>query len=248
MLNETDRARIAQLTAKDPEAAYVIRLLEEDRREMLSLISHEIRNPLTLINSSLQIIEKSHPEASGFRFWPQVKEDIRSLRLLLDDLSVYNNASALHRETVDLCTLVRDVTDSFLPELTVQEISLELPPKESLPASARISGDPLKLRQVIVNLMKNAMEALDGVDAACIRISLSAGPGQIRLDIANNGPAIPLELQEEIFLPFRTYKPQGTGLGLPLCRRIIEAHGGTLTLRSSSQATVFTIFLPCSDT
>ena len=59
MLNETDRARIAQLTAKDPEAAYVIRLLEEDRREMLSLISHEIRNPLTLINSSLQIIEKS---------------------------------------------------------------------------------------------------------------------------------------------------------------------------------------------
>jgi len=209
------------------------------------MISHEIRNPLTLISSSLQLIERSHPETYGYRFWPQIKEDLRNLRLLLDDLSMYNNAPILHTEALDLYELVRQTSDSFLPELSDRGICLELPSRESLPASLHISGDPVKLRQVLVNLLKNAMEALDGRSSGRICISLAAGNDHLALSVANNGPAIPPELQEDIFLPFKTYKPQGTGLGLPLCRLITEAHGGTLTLRSSeSEDTVFTVTLP----
>jgi len=245
MLNEMDRARIASLAAKDPEAAYVVRLLEEDRREILSMISHEIRNPLTLIHSSLQLIERSHPETSGYRFWPQIKEDIQNLRLLLDDLSAYNNASALHMERMDLYELVRRTSESFLPELTDRGICLTLPAKEALQIPMMLTADPVKLRQVILNLLKNAMEALDGRYSGVIQISFSSRDEQLLLSISNNGPVIPPELQEEIFLPFKTNKPQGTGLGLPLSRRIIEAHGGTLTLHSSdSENTVFAIILP----
>lgn len=211
---------------------------------MLSAFSHEIRNPLTLINSSLQLIEAAHPETQAFRFWPQVREDVRYLSLLLDDFSQFSNAASLHRMPVDLNALAASAAASFASQFESRKMNLTFTPCENLPP---VSADPVKLKQVLVNLLKNAMEAMNPGGAAALFLDFDTSFAY--LSVADTGCGIPAEHREEIFLPFKTFKPQGTGLGLPISKQIAAAHGGDLTFRTPDrQGTVFTLSIPLHST
>ena len=95
-----------------------------------------------------------------------------------------------------------------------------------------VHGDPIKLKQVLVNLMKNAMDALQDQMDGRIGITLTRSESSVSLTVSDNGCGIPAEHLDKIFLPFQTFKASGTGLGLPLSRRILQAHGGDLTVTS----------------
>ena len=112
------------------------------------------------------------------------------------------------------------------------------------PKTIYMKGDENQLSQVLLNLLKNSMQALEGKEKG--RISIHALQDEhISIDIADNGPGIPPELQEKIFIPFFTTKSEGSGIGLSLCKQIIRLHDGHLTIQESNPGkTIFHIDMP----
>lgn len=215
--------------------------ISEDSLE-LSKMFHEIKNPLTLINSSLQLIESDHPEVKTFRFWNQTMKDIQNLRLLIDDLSSFQKSSVLHKSKINLFDFVEDLlesTEGFLLE-TGTPLTLE-----SSIDDLDFYADEGKLRQAIVNLLKNAAESSDAGRSIFLR--LTADENHLHISVADNGCGMSKEQVSKIFEPFHTTKPYGTGLGLPIVKKIIQSHHGTLSIQSEERAgTVITLDLPLS--
>ena len=207
MYTSTDLVKLRQIMAESPVHADVIGRLLASHRESVSTITHEIRNPLTLVYSSLQLIESAHPEVHTFRHWDALHQDVIYMMRLLTDLSDYNNGLSLHRETLNTSSFLKQLVLSFAASLEASNIEFTSRTAPSLPP---IEADTAKLKEVLLNLLKNAFEAFpEGTSG------------------------------------FITFKSGGTGLGLPLSRRIIEAHGGTLTAESHPDTgTAFTILLP----
>jgi len=240
MLTNDEQEKIERLMAKDPELSELVTAIKNDYQLTLSQITHEIRNPLTYVNSSIQWIQKMHPEVESFEFWEQMKNDLQYIKLLLDDISVFNNGDKLNISKIDPKEFAFDLKDTLLPELIQQHIPLLIKLDDSYPD---FYADPIRLKQAFLNLIKNAMESI----TAHGRIDLKIFTHDKRLMIAvkDNGCGIPDEQQKTIFQPFVTYKENGTGLGLAIVQKIISAHHGTIHMRSTvDKGTEFQIHLP----
>ena len=120
MMTYEEQEKIERLVAKDENAQKLITALRDDYHMALSQISHEIRNPLTYIDSSVQWIQKMHPEVEHFEFWDQIKNDLQYMRVLLDDISAFNNGDKLN-----ICKI--DPVDNDHPLVTDGDYILVLP-------------------------------------------------------------------------------------------------------------------------
>ena len=116
----------------------------QNYRLLLSKFSHEIRNPVALISSFLQLLRREHPEIASSLYYRNIQENMGLLRQLLDDMSHFNNADRLHREPTDLCRLLREAASSAAAVLSERNISLRLDLPEALPV---LSLDRNKIRQ-----------------------------------------------------------------------------------------------------
>ena len=208
----------------------------------LSKMFHEIKNPLTLINSSLQLIEGEHPEVKEFRFWNQTMKDLQNLKGLINQLSDFQKVSNLNKTIISLFDFTEDLVEStagFLLEtgtpLTLECDILDLD----------FVADEVKLRQAVVNLLKNAAESSPKGSPILLRIT--SIEDQLQIQVKDQGCGMNSECLSKIFTPFHTTKSYGTGLGLPIVKRIIDSHGGSLDLYSKEGAgTLVTILLPLS--
>ena len=208
----------------------------------LSKMFHEIKNPLTLINSSLQLIQDEHPEVTTFRFWNQTMEDIKNLRNLLDELSSFHKGNVLNMTKINLFDFTEDLLESTAGFLLETGTPLTL---ESTIDDLDFYADDVKLRQAIINLLKNAAES--SASGSPIILRMTADTQWLYISVADKGCGISKEHLEKIFEPFHTTKSYGTGLGLPIVKKIIESHNGKLTLKSKEGAgTTFLISLPLS--
>ena len=208
----------------------------------LSKMFHEIKNPLTLINSSLQLIQDEHPEVTTFRFWNQTMEDIKNLRNLLDELSSFQKGNVLTMTKINLFDFTEDLLESTAGFLLETGTPLTL---ESTIDDLDFYADDMKLRQVLINLLKNAAES--SASSSPIILRMTADTQWLYISVADKGCGISKEHLEKIFEPFHTTKSYGTGLGLPIVKKIIESHNGKLTLKSKEGAgTTFLISLPLS--
>lgn len=209
-----------------------------DCRFALSKVSHEIRNPVTLINSTLQLIEKEHPEMKEYSLWKNVMEDMAFLRRLLNDLSSYNNTFRCQPQKTEITSWLSNLANAA-PKLFPDKhfcYSVDIP--ENLPP---VYMDTTKMNQALTNLLRNAFEAADSEISFCAYEHLN----RLYIKIHNDGTHIPPEQQQDIFRPFITTKTEGTGLGLPIAKGILEAHNGTLSLTSSkTEGTNFLASLP----
>lgn len=217
--------------------------LEQQKQEFqmtLSKFSHELRNPIALIQSELQMLGTSHPELAEEDDWYSILENLEHIRDLLDDLSRYNNAERLSPVETDLAPLLRSIAGAFRPTLDYLGITLKTDIPQNLPL---LSLDQTKIRQAFLNLLRNAQEAIQH-DHGVISLSAKALPKGVQISVCDNGCGIEEARIHEIFHPFVTYKPSGTGLGLPVTRQIIEAHGGSLEVQSRpGEGTCFQILL-----
>lgn len=243
-MSQIDNAsKIKQLEQACESLHKEIEALEAAHRFAVSKISHEIRNPVTLIYSSLQIIEKEHPEVQDFSLWKETMDDMQYLRRLLDELSSYNTGDALNKEPISTHEWLRQIAASFSEVINAtNEISFTYYIETPLP---EIMGDPIKLKQALFNLLRNAHEAL--APGGDIFLTATQEQQYLCIEIRDTGCGIPKEYMKTLFDPFITHKNGGTGLGLAITKRIIETHDGSITCSSSQeQGTAFTVRLPIS--
>lgn len=194
--------------------------------EVARRLAHEIKNPLTPIQLAaerlqLKLSDKLPPGDAGMlaRSTATIVNQVGALKDMVDDFSEYARASRMNAESVDLNRLVRDVMvlyDSLGPK-----VQLEL--ADGLP---RIDGDVVLLRQVINNLMQNALDALSGTEQPRVVVRTMAHDGGVRFDVVDNGTGFSQELLGRVFEPYVTTKPKGTGLGLAIVKKIVEQHRG----------------------
>ena len=207
---------------------------------MISKFSHEIRNPLTSLNSSIQLIESQHPEVRDFKYWTSINSAIRYIRDLLDDFSHFTKSESLNCDSFSLRTLIEEVSLSFAA--TIANSDVEYTSKID-PAITNMIGDKTKLQEVLRNLLKNAFDAAS--PDKTIYLDASKKGSEVVLTIKDTGCGMSKEQLQNIFEPFVTYKKDGTGLGLAICKNIIDAHGGCISVKSTlNKGTTFQITLP----
>ena len=256
MLSSTDHDKLQQIMQENPENRELLTRLFMSHKMEISTISHEIRNPLTLVYSTLQLIESQHPEVLDFAHWTELHQDIEYMKLLLEDLSSYNNGGKLDCAPISTSTFFRRIALSFASSIVNTDIVFTSSIPEDLPV---LMGDAVKLRQAILNLLRNASDALktgspDVKSDTCrftgshhpdISFSVYVQNDSLHIKIKDNGCGIASKDQESIFEPFVTHKADGTGLGLAITHRIIQAHQGTISLESAlNTGTVLMITLP----
>lgn len=233
---------------------------------LTSGLAHEIRNPLSTIKINLQLlaedISRQQKESKGPS--PGISETLddpehlrqRYLRKIeivtgeadrlgetLNDFLRYAGKLELHPARCDVNELVDDLIDFYTP----QALSKGVQVRQSLasgPLIGKVDADLLK--QAILNLLLNATQAMDGSGELIVRTE--SRQQQIKIDVIDTGPGIEPAEQEKIFEAYYTTKRGGTGLGLPTCRRIIEAHGGHIELVSEKgKGSNFAIYLPLAE-
>ncbi len=242
MLYNININKMNQLMEENKTAKQIISQLLENHHTAISTIAHEIRNPLTLVSSSLQVMQIQHPEVKEFPHWKQTLDDVEFMRQLLEELSTFNNGNVLHYSVFSIEKLLKNIAVSFAISLEEKNGAVKL--TSSIPSTlGEITGDKIKLEEVFFNLLKNASDAVG--TTGNITLTASRRNDTLTVLIQDDGCGIPSEHLESIFEPFKTYKTGGTGLGLALSRRIIESHNGSISVSSQpGKGSTFTIKLP----
>lgn len=213
-----------------------------------SELSHEIRNPLTAIKLNLQRIERmvdagEIPERGSRPVTLALREIARLDRVVRSALKLGRASDvSLERCQLEVSAVVERAVAMIAPQLATGGLSIHVEGDD-----CEIHGDDEELTGALVNLLLNAVEATPPGGHVDIRTTLAQRPepGWVSIDIADTGSGIPESMRENLFRPFFTTRREGTGLGLALAFRAVEAHGGTLTLVSSSAAgTEFRIRIP----
>lgn len=242
MFTNIDINKMNHLMETNKDAKQIISQLLENHHTAVSMIAHEIRNPLTLVYSSLQIMEAQHPEVKAFHNWDQMMEDVQFMCSLLNELSSFNNSSTLHHSVFSIERLIKNVAVSFAISLDSDNSGIEFTSR-IVPGMGDFTGDKIKLEEVLLNLLCNAREAV--TENGRISLTAERQNDTITIRCQDNGCGISEDIIDTIFDPFVTYKENGTGLGLSSSKQIVEAHGGNISAESSPESgTIFTVTLP----
>ena len=218
---------------------------------------HEIRNPLSTMNVTLQLLQEDWQDADDdqralrtVRRVTALRREVTRLEEILDDFLRYAGMRRLNLAKVDLNRVLEEVTAFVAPEVARAKVELKFYPDRSLPL---VQLDERLVKQAVLNLLLNAVQAIEGApsdegstDARAEIIVRSTTEGeQARVDVIDTGPGIPPELHERVFEIYFSRRRSGTGLGLPTSLRIAEEHGGTLVLESEvGKGTDFVLRLP----
>lgn len=209
--------------------------------EMGAVLAHEIRNPLAGIKGFAQLVETaSTPEQARSYAGRIVSQSLR-MEGLVNDLLLFARADQGEKRITDLAVVAEECVALLRNEATEQRVTIELATEGKIEAPVV----PDRIVQMLLNLMKNAMQAMP--DGGAMKIDLRRDKKAVRMIVSDNGAGIPPEHLAHIFEPFWTSKTTGTGLGLALCKKIVEEHGGTLRVESSvGSGTACTAILPAN--
>ena len=216
------------LVRREARRAREERERERERRlahlgEMSAVLAHEIKNPLASLKGNAQLLSqmlaKTLPEGDKPRGKAEriVDEAVR-LETLTNDLLKFVRTGEINRAPTDPGALVREAAGSVPGDITIDT--------DKAPASWPL--DAGRIREVVVNLVDNAVSAGQPVNAA-----VRTDGKRLVIEVADHGPGVPQDARDKIFEPFHTTKTHGTGLGLAVARRVVESHGGTLSVTSA---------------
>jgi two-component system nitrogen regulation sensor histidine kinase NtrY len=210
-------------------------------QEVARRLAHELKNPLTPIQMSLETLLAAQKERSpAFEaIFSQsagaVLEEVERLRRIVDEFSRFARLPKPNKVRVDLSDLCRQVLSLYPPD---KAIRLE----SSLPAGIEVDADRDQLTPVLLNLLQNAHEAIVG--AGVVSLNVSEHEGLARVEVEDTGPGVPREARARVFEPYFTTKGTGTGLGLAIAARIAQEHGGVLAVEDGRAGARFVLTLP----
>ncbi|CAD85885.1 Sensory transduction histidine kinases [Nitrosomonas europaea ATCC 19718] len=226
--------------------------------EVARRLAHEIKNPLTPIQLSAERLQHKlvskldEPDAKILkRSTETIVSQVEALKRMVNEFREYARVPELELCQVDVNRLVREVlalyqmSDNTENESPQPPITLELAGEIS-----PVRGDPARLRQVIHNLLQNAQDALTGMEDARITVQTRSVSNGIELSVIDNGKGFPEQVRAHAFEPYVTTKPRGTGLGLPIVKKIVDEHSGTIKIQNiqphGAQISITLPALPCS--
>jgi signal transduction histidine kinase len=208
--------------------------------ELAAMIVHEVRNPLTTVLMGLHSFQKMELPAAAQLRLNLALEEAERLQRLLNEILNYSKCQALQATELDLNTLILEMLDTIRVMPTAQEKQIKFIPAV-MPAV--ILGDRDKLKQVFINLIGNACEAVEKNEV--VTWSVYSSELEVKIQIHNGGEPIPADQMDQITQPFFTTKSSGNGLGLAIVKRIVEAHGGELAIASEKlTGTVVEVTIP----
>ena len=201
---------------------------------MVGGIVHEINNPVMGALNYIQYAIESTTDEDLLLVLRKAEARLAQVTKLVDSMLRYVRQDDAGLEAVDLRALLDETLELMRPELKTKQVELD----DQLPASLPlVSANRIGLQQVIANLIKNAIDALEDTNGKRIHISGEAEAGQVRIAIADNGPGVPDSLRRQIFDAFFTTKPKGkgTGLGLAICQRILHSFNASIFYRTTAR-------------
>ncbi|WJQ79934.1 sensor histidine kinase [Brevibacillus brevis] len=234
-----------ELVQKEETISY----LHNDKLTMLGKIAanmaHELRNPLCAIEGFLKLIGESTQEQAQLQTYIQVvMHEFENLHRQLTGFLSFSKKPILDEifKTVQVEELLEEVEMLITPRLVGENIRFE---KQIHPCLLACYEEGLK--QVVVNLLNNAIDAVQNRTDKYIHVISTSSDGWLYLSVENNGERISPEIVENLFQPFFTTKQNGTGIGLSICKNIIEKHQGTIHCDSNEKRTRFIVSLPIAN-
>jgi signal transduction histidine kinase len=233
-----------------------VREVNQLKSEFVSLVSHELRTPLTAVTGYIDLLLEGQGAQSAAKrqeILTIVKRNTERLVRLIDDLLDLSRMEAgkveLQITALDLIALIADVVGLLRPQIEAKGQRLTFDPTQTLPA---VAGDAERIRQVLINLLANAHKYTP--PGGQIWLTAHTEPGWARIDVRDNGIGLSPDEQAHLFEGFfRARRPagqevEGTGLGLPITRLLVEMHGGRLTVTSvPGEGSTFTFTLPAAE-
>ena len=196
---------------------------------MAACIAHELRNPLTTIDTCLEMLQKKPGEVleeTDTRLLGLIRKETGRLNEIIHELLFCSRDCCVEPARVSLTRLLSTIVESCRVKPLFENIEISL----NLPKQAFTLGHNLQIERLIENLLSNSAQALEGAGQIRIELHENITPQKHQIRIQDNGPGIAEELGDQIFSPFVSGQQKGCGLGLSICRKIVDAHGGEIRL------------------
>jgi signal transduction histidine kinase len=209
-------------------------------------VAHELRNPLTSIKMLVQTgLEGDQPPGLPAEDLAVVEQEVRRMENYIRTFLDYSRPPRAERRRTDLVAVVRRALTLTEGRARRQRVTLS----EALPAEpVPLDIDPERVQQVLINLLLNAFDALPHGGAVTVAVARPPDGGPVEVSVRDNGPGIAPAVRARLFQPFVTGKPDGVGLGLSICKRLVEAHGGAISAEDvPGGGTVVRFTLPAAE-
>jgi two-component system sensor histidine kinase BaeS len=236
---------LGELAAAFDDAATQIQLSEQARRQMSADVAHELRTPLAALQAGLEELRDGLAPADTATL-ARLHDQTLRLGRVVSDLAELSSADAtrltLHAEPVDLTAVAARAADEHEPQVRAAGLTLT----RDLDGSQLVDGDPGRLHQVVANLLQNCVRHCRPGDTVRLTVQPGTGHCGVRLTVGDTGPGIPPQDLPQVFTRFwRSGASAGSGLGMPIVRSIVEAHGGSVRVDSDGRTgTTVTVELP----
>jgi signal transduction histidine kinase len=242
-LEQRVKARTRELRAAQDE------LIKKERLaaigQMASVVGHEIRNPLAVINNSIFYIKTKLNKAGDVdpkvaRHMSIIQSEVKQANGIIDEILTYSRARELQPEIMSINSFLEELI-SIYPYPSHIEVVKEFDPRDPI-----VAIDPDEMRQAVRNLIGNGVEVMPKGGISKIRTEV-VEQNWVRIDISDAGPGIPPDVLEKIFTAFFTTKARGTGLGLAVVRKVVDRHNGKVDVDTGpGKGTTFKLFIPLS--
>lgn len=237
MMDRTDKVKLEQQLDHSGSLSAI--------GQIAASIAHEIRNPMTTLKGFVQLLKIS-ASTDSTKYLSVIDEELARMESILSEMLLLSKPSLNKKTTFSLGVLVADMVQIVHPKALMDGITITQ--KENRLKDTMITGDADKIKQVLLNLLKNALEAM--APGGILTVSVKADTsGKITLGITDTGKGMDESQVKQVFMPFYTTKADGTGLGLPFVLKVIEEHGGTIAVESGiDKGTSFIVTLPSAIT
>ena len=209
--------------------------------QLAASIAHEIRNPITTLKGFTQLLRNSTAEESE-KYLTVIDDEITRMETILNEMLILSKPAVEEKAYVSLLQLVTNMVSLFQPKARIEGVSIKQVNGDL--EEVIILGHEVKLKQVLLNLMKNALEAMSAGGEMSIRF-VAINTEEVNIIVSDTGKGMSVNQLKQIFLPFFTTRTDGTGLGLPFVLQTIEEHGGTVSVSSEvGKGTQFILSFP----
>lgn len=213
--------------------------------QMAAGIAHEIRNPLMAIKLIVQTAtERRHGHTLKPRDFQVLEEEISRVEKIVNEFLDFARPHRMDTQWVNVNELVARSIEPIQNRAELQRVEID---SHLLNTPVMMAVDPHQIHQVLFNLLLNALDAQPTGGYIAIHVgteTTAANTTELVINVVDGGPGISESIRERLFEPFVSTKESGMGLGLSICRRIAESHGGTLTMKTSTAGSIFTLRLP----